>query len=234
MPGRPRYSPARPGPVAHSLARYITERYDIEISPAQAQALFSYNNEWQRWRNQPGGEAEQEKYARDAHRSTTNATHAAEAADKPTRRQVRPGANGRNADPAFLRATLARVREPHVAPLNQLADEIADAKGLPRGHVPYVDPVCSGVHARALVLLENPSTRTAAGTGSGLLSLDNDDRTARNLREAYDRHHIDWSQIVGRERRTLLASSIPTVAPPALNAARAPRGCASLSAVART
>lgn len=108
-----------------------------------------------------------------------------------------PGINGRNAGPAFLRAKLARVREPHVAPLNELADDIADAKGLPRGHVPYVDPVCRGVHARALVLLDNPSTKAEAGTGSGLLSLDNDDRTARNIREAYERHHIDSTDTVG-------------------------------------
>ncbi|WP_200869764.1 hypothetical protein [Mycobacterium asiaticum] len=44
-----------------------------------------------------------------------------------------PGINGRNADPAFLRAKLARIREPHVAPLSQLADDIAYARGRPRG-----------------------------------------------------------------------------------------------------
>jgi hypothetical protein len=92
---------------------------------------------------------------------------------------------------------LRRIREPHVAPLNELADEIADAKGLPRGHVPYVDPDCRGIHARALVLLDNPSTKAEAGTGSGLLSLDNNDRTARNIREAYERHHIDGADTVG-------------------------------------
>jgi hypothetical protein len=105
--------------------------------------------------------------------------------------------NGRNADPAFLTAKLRRIREPHVASLNELADEIADAKGLPRGHVPYVDPDCRGIHARALVLLDNPSTKAEAGTGSGLLSLDNNDRTARNIREAYERHHIDGADTVG-------------------------------------
>lgn len=47
-----------------------------------------------------------------------------------------------------------------------------------------------------LVLLDNPSTKAEAGTGSGLLSLDNDDRTARNCREAYARHGIDWADVV--------------------------------------
>ena len=70
-----RYSPERPGPVAHSFARYITEfvtpKYGIEISPAQAQAFFSFHDEWQRWRNAPGGEAEREKQARGTERKQT-------------------------------------------------------------------------------------------------------------------------------------------------------------------
>lgn len=104
--------------------------------------------------------------------------------------------NGRNKDPAFLAAKRARIREPRVALLNDLADRIADARSLPHGHVPYVDPDLGGVHARALVMLDNPGTKAKAGTGSGLLSLDNDDPTARRLREAYQRHHIAWTDLV--------------------------------------
>jgi hypothetical protein len=48
MPGTPRYSPVKPCPVAHSFAHCVDEHYDVEISPAQAQALFSYHNKWQR------------------------------------------------------------------------------------------------------------------------------------------------------------------------------------------
>ncbi|UEA60663.1 uracil-DNA glycosylase [Gordonia otitidis] len=103
---------------------------------------------------------------------------------------------GRNADPAVVAEKMARIRDPHVAPLNALADEIADYLDIPRGHVPYVDPDVGGVNARMLVLLDNPSSRAEAGTGSGLLSLDNDDRTARNCREAYAEHGIDWSDVV--------------------------------------
>ncbi|MDV2474338.1 uracil-DNA glycosylase [Rhodococcus zopfii] len=104
--------------------------------------------------------------------------------------------NGRNADPAVVAAKMARIRDPHVKPLNELADRIAETVGLPHGHVPYVDPDQGGIHARVLVLLDNPSTKAEAGTGSGLLSLDNDDRTARNCREAYARHGVPWSQVV--------------------------------------
>ena len=104
--------------------------------------------------------------------------------------------NGRNADPAVVASKMARIRNPHVQPLNDLADRIADSVGLPHGHVPYVDPDQGGIGARVLVLLDNPSTKAEAGTGSGLLSLDNDDRTARNCREAYARHGVPWSQVV--------------------------------------
>lgn len=104
--------------------------------------------------------------------------------------------NGRNADAAVVAAKMARIRDHHVEPLNELADRIADAVGLPRGHVPYVDPDQGGIRARVLVLLDNPSTMAEAGTGSGLLSLDNNDRTARNCREAYARHGVPWPAVV--------------------------------------
>jgi hypothetical protein len=103
---------------------------------------------------------------------------------------------GGNADPDVLAAKHLRIREAHVAPLNELADSIADVRGLPRSYIPYIDPDCGGVHARALVMLDNPSTNAEAGTGSGLLSLDNNDRTARNLRQAYQRHNVAWKDVV--------------------------------------
>ncbi|MGN7132060.1 uracil-DNA glycosylase [Rhodococcoides corynebacterioides] len=104
--------------------------------------------------------------------------------------------NGRNSDPEVVAEKLLRIRDPHVAPLNALADRIADHEGLPHGFVPYVDPDQGGTDARLLVLLDNPSTKAEAGSGSGLLSLDNDDRTARNCREAYARHGVSSRNVV--------------------------------------
>lgn len=104
--------------------------------------------------------------------------------------------NGRNADPDVVAEKIARIRDPHVRPLNSLADVIADSVGLPHGHVPYVDPDQGGIGARMLVLLDNPSTKAESGTGSGLLSLDNNDRTARNCREAYERHGVSHADVV--------------------------------------
>lgn len=44
--------------------------------------------------------------------------------------------NGRNADPAAVAEKKRRIHDPHVAPLNALANRIADAEGLPHGYVP--------------------------------------------------------------------------------------------------
>ena len=104
--------------------------------------------------------------------------------------------NGKNANSEFLAAKLARIRESHVAPLNGLVDDIAHARGIPRCHVPYVDPDSGGINARVMVMLDNPSTKAEAATGSGLLSLDNNDRTARNMREAYARHGVRLTGVV--------------------------------------
>nr|WP_073366431.1 uracil-DNA glycosylase [Rhodococcus jostii] len=103
---------------------------------------------------------------------------------------------GDNRLPEHLSAKRARVWEPHVAPINHLADQIADAEGIPRGHVPYVDPDSGGILARALVLLDNPSRKAKAGSGSGLLSLDNDDRTAWTCRLAYEAAGVDRRSVV--------------------------------------
>ncbi len=109
-----------------------------------------------------------------------------------------------NADRVVVEAKHARLRagEPHVAPLVELADRIAIARGLPSGQaeVPYPDPDGGGVHARALFLLSDPGPATdldhARGNGSGLLSIDNDDPTAQRLWGTY--------KDVGLERRQCL------------------------------
>lgn len=97
-----------------------------------------------------------------------------------------PFVPGRNTDPEALTEKKRHLREPHVLPFTLLADSIADAEGMDRGLVPYVDPQLGGVDARVLVLLDNPSTKAEAGTGSGLLSLENDDRTAKNCAAFYN------------------------------------------------
>ncbi len=88
-------------------------------------------------------------------------------------------------DPVFLAAKVARLREPHVAPLNDLADRIGVETGMA---VPAFDPDSAGINARSLFLFEAPGARStaaagprAAAKGSGIISPDNNDGTAENM-----------------------------------------------------
>jgi len=56
-------------------------------------------------------------------------------------------------DSPFLAAKIARLRKHHVAPLNNLLDQIAAEAGLA---VPAFDPDSAGIHARSLFLFEPP------------------------------------------------------------------------------
>lgn len=87
---------------------------------------------------------------------------------------VRPRMNG---DPAFLRAKLDRVMEPHVRPLNTLIARWNEA-GRP---VPWADPDSGGTASRILFLHESPGPAAAAAHGSGVISADNDDQTAQRF-----------------------------------------------------
>jgi hypothetical protein len=102
-----------------------------------------------------------------------------DAVDLPAERSAHPKMNG---DAAYLGAKLERLREPHVAPINALVDEIRAERGTDQ--VPYVDPDFGGIAARVLLLFESPS-RLGVTQGSGLLSVDNKDETAKNLWDTY-------------------------------------------------
>jgi uracil-DNA glycosylase len=91
-----------------------------------------------------------------------------------------------NADRAVVEAKYARLSEAHVAPLVAFADEIAEARGMPRSAVPYPDPAMGGINARALFVLSTPGPYAKADqVGSGLLSLENNDPTAERQYHAY-------------------------------------------------
>ncbi|MGW0436329.1 uracil-DNA glycosylase [Micromonospora sp. NPDC003197] len=86
-----------------------------------------------------------------------------------------------NRDPDTVKAKLARLDEPHIAPFSRLVEEIRVLVG--HQELPYVDPTFGGVAAEVLFLSDAPS-RTAA-TKSTLLSLDNDEATSAHLWEFY-------------------------------------------------
>lgn len=107
-------------------------------------------------------------------------------------------------DPAFLAAKVARLREPHIAPLNDLANRIAVETGLA---VPAFDPDSAGIYARSLFLFEAPGARStgadgprAAARGSGIISPDNNDGSAENMWRLHEG--------AGLSRRSTLAWNI--------------------------
>lgn len=88
---------------------------------------------------------------------------------------------------------LSRIREPHVAPLNDLVEELSVQRGISE---PWFDPDGGGVNARILLLLESPGPKSTAGKGSGIISPDNDDDTAENTWLLRREASIDPAMIV--------------------------------------
>lgn len=93
------------------------------------------------------------------------------------------------ADPAFHADQTARAfTAPHIAPINAFVDSIRDRDG--RGWVPYVPPLHGGIDARVISILRDPGPATQIGTGSGFISVENDDPTAERMAQLFDRYGI--------------------------------------------
>lgn len=86
---------------------------------------------------------------------------------------------------------LGRIRDPHVQALNALVDKLRSnrlpdlASDAPYD-VPYFDPCDGGVGARVLFLFEKPGRRASNDGGSGFISRDNNDETARSTKRFLD------------------------------------------------
>jgi hypothetical protein len=83
---------------------------------------------------------------------------------------------GSMADPAVVAHRQALLGEPHVMPLVRYVRELS-AQG--RGHIPEFDPLDGGIHAKLLFLFEKPGRKTFPPKGSGFISRNNNDPTAR-------------------------------------------------------
>lgn len=73
------------------------------------------------------------------------------------------------------------------------ADELATSRGLPAGSVPYPDPDGGGVNARVLFLLNDPGDGALADSGSGMLTVLNEDPTSNRQRSAFVASGLDRS-----------------------------------------
>ncbi|MES4825902.1 uracil-DNA glycosylase [Streptomyces anthocyanicus] len=89
-------------------------------------------------------------------------------------------------DPEALQARLEAVRSvPAVRPLNDWVETLRGRLGDSES-VPWFDPASGGVEARSLFLLEAPGQKSMGAeaalrrTGSGIISINNDDPTAQN------------------------------------------------------
>lgn len=91
-----------------------------------------------------------------------------------------------------LDARRAKCSEPHVAPLQALAERIAASHDAPKD-VPRFDPFDGGINARVLLLQEAPGPRAVE---TGFVSFDNPDQTAANARHACESAGLSRRDVV--------------------------------------
>lgn len=95
-----------------------------------------------------------------------------------------------------LSERLSRIDEPHVAPLNHWVRELRTRLG-PEAIVPWFDPADGGVNASILWLLEAPGPKaTTERGGSGIISCNNHDGTAKNTYELREQAGVDRRSVV--------------------------------------
>lgn len=81
------------------------------------------------------------------------------------------------ADPSAVAARMKQLREPHIEPLTAFVERLREEAG-PGASIPYFDPWDGGIAATTLFLLEAPG---AKAVGSGFVSRNNPDQTAKNF-----------------------------------------------------
>lgn len=92
-----------------------------------------------------------------------------------------------HADSEFLAAKLARLEEPHIAPLTALARRIQAV----HAGVPFFDPCNGGVDAGVLCLLEAPGPKA-----KDFVSQENNDQTAETIHRLMDAANLPRRDVV--------------------------------------
>lgn len=93
---------------------------------------------------------------------------------------------------AFVRDQIERRYEPHIAPFNELVDELRSDEEW----MPYVAPLYGGVGARVLAIFQDPGPKTQIGKGSGMLCVENDDVSAERHFNFLENAGIDHGQLM--------------------------------------
>lgn len=73
------------------------------------------------------------------------------------------------------------IRLPHIAPFNDLVDELRSDPG--RGWMPYIAPLYGGSASRMLNVFQDPGPKTDDTDGSGMLCVENNDPAAQYMSE---------------------------------------------------
>lgn len=97
------------------------------------------------------------------------------------------------ADAVFREAQVAALRDDHVGPINSLVDDLIRER---EEWMPYVAPTYGGVHAEILLVLRDPGPKTREGSGSGMLSAENDDPGAERAASLLDEAGLSQRQVV--------------------------------------
>ncbi|WP_199184002.1 hypothetical protein [Cryobacterium sp. Y57] len=83
-------------------------------------------------------------------------------------------------------------KAPHIKPVNDYVDEIST----PDLWVPCVAPIHGGINARVLFVLRDPGPATQRETGSGFISIENDDPTAERQCNRFESVGLSASAIL--------------------------------------
>ena len=99
-------------------------------------------------------------------------------------------------DPNEVEQREAEIFSQHVAPLNNWVLDLRNRLG-PDAIVPWFDPMDGGCEAQILWLLEAPGPKaTRERKGSGFISCNNDDLTAKNTWETRDEAGVSRKLVV--------------------------------------
>jgi hypothetical protein len=101
---------------------------------------------------------------------------------------------GANSDARVVADKIARVGVGPAAPINEFVDALRRQR--PQSSVPYIDPDCGGTGARVLMLFQDPGPMAAQPRGSGMLSISNNDPSAKTLCQVLSEAGIPWSEVV--------------------------------------
>jgi hypothetical protein len=113
-------------------------------------------------------------------------------------------------DEAYRDGQWAQRYTGRVAAVNRFIDELG--AGHEAGHPPYVPLICGGVDALALSISRDPGPKAGGITGSGFLSVENDDPSAERMGWFLRNAGIDYGHVLPWNAYPWYIHSDPTAA----------------------